>query len=1276
MALKLSAIILAQPAARALGSGRRLDPSETPFWQNKAKKLAPSRPISAGELQSSWVSPAWRASDIPIPFHPDRADGSIDFNQPLLIGGSKPSMSVLQAVQREARVLQYLFDDGLCLYAGEVLRHPVGRSLPRLLLPLTLNSSKGLEGYSLAHLDIPVPGRGTGSDTLRPGWLVQFDETVLAVVHAIERLNQGLYADEADPIRLLFTTEEDRDLERTVYPLTGIGFGSTSSESESPRGSSFELSVRAVEPVEETAPEIFQGRIEIKPLVSNAAMTDSFLLDDTSERLLLHRYKDEVNSLLDSIDSGAVENKAGVLAVQGHGAIQLIFETLREAQRDLQFETPVQTIAPADLKPQLDLFSDGTFRLSHALSDRWCAIGLPRSLHYVIGLLSHGLGGVTAIDNLELAHQRKGPKRDRDLRLLRNVGLSHLLFFEISSQQLGLPTLTGEILESTLVAKDRVFRKMVSFLAKSETQSGADSERLHELRLDELVSDQVMTLLSGVVDQLISDLAPNRETLVATPEAIFSAQGLTRNCLRLIRSLVADLITETDGAAFSKVKGEWWHGFYQSRTGIEQEDIGAVRLGGLQSSENMGSDRTRFKTIHDYVVPTTTRPPRGIHLLGLAHEEWHLSLDSQAVELIQKGEFRPEFSLKESVDGSSGSPNSKNTTVELSGGRIDWFELHPRFFFRGQELRPEDAIRLSKEGIIEHNGQFFLLDPAELPSLKRLTRFWASLHGDGQGILGDAKKRRSTAQTFFQLPKARSLELLALRASGIAIQGGTRWKEICAFYDQLDKERPPLVLPESFQATLQPYQHAGVQWLLDIRNLDLGGILADDMGLGKTVTSLGFLEILRSRNQLGPTLVLVPTSLTYNWVSEIEKFTPGLKTHLFSSKDPEGLRDFVLSRETGVVISTYGLLQENDHVFEQIEWDNIIFDEAQALKTITTKRTTAARKLKARFKLCLTGTPLENHYGEFYSLFDLCVPGSLGEISDFRERYVNPPRILIEDLDELKLRTKPLLLRRTKKQVMHQLPDKIETTLKLPFDDEQKRIYRDIATSYNRQIKDQIAKEGEAKSQLQMLTALLRLRQVCSDPSGIPGVNYESDPPKVSTLMDALAEIVDEGSSALVFTQFLATFERIRSAMTSREIPFFDMSGSDSRGERERKLRGFNEKDGGAVMLMTLKTGGVGLNLTKASYIFHIEPWWNPAVENQATDRAHRMGQTKSVQVYRYIIRDSVEEKIEILKSVKSQRFDALLGTGAGQIADSESPADLTTPSSRLSQKDFEFLLN
>lgn len=1295
----LKSIILAQPHARPFGSGvahssaanssgnrsggdSKFELPSSPGWKQRWVELQPSRPLAAGELLDKWVSPAWRASDIPLTFHSDQTSLS-----------TKSMMSMMDWVNEEGAILQYLFQDGLCLTAGELLRHPRGRQVPRLLLPLALQIRPEVNNASLAHRPA----------SMRPQWLIQSDQVVATVLLALERVNRGLLADDdgTAPVELLFTLDADPSRPRKAIRLDGVHV-ETEQEAQSASGpASGAADASGIEWIVESVEEsdyVYRGQVTVKAASSGVPdAAETYRFDGESFHLVFHNWRDRLDGvrafLSSNIGPEAAQAK-GQLELNSHGQIQALLEEIenRKSENDAHKNDSIR-VAPLsvsldkhELRPQIQVTSDGSFRLKFPLGTKldgkeWEAHGIPQALHYVIYLLQAGLGATTGIANTQLAHNRRGPKRERDLKLLRHVGFASLLFYEASSFAFGLPGSDGESPESFLEMRARLFRKYASFLSRVDQargEGGGDEIENDDIdpftTFEGMVSEGIVSLLDGLMNQIIEDCKERRETRLFLPAGEFRVRGLSSQVMRLFRSLLADLARETEGGCFTKVRAAWFENFNNKREGFNREDL--VLREALSAEE----DRARVYTpgINErFIIPTSKLPPRGAHFLALAHPTkdfpgFEMTMDGKSIELVKEGEFRPEFTLKEGVS------EAKLESLPLGNRKIDWFELHPRFFFRGKELTPEEAIRLSREGIIEHEGRFFLLEPKELPNLKRLTRFWESLHGDGQGLMADKNKRRRTEETYFQLPRARSLELLALRASGIAIQGGPKWQAICAFYDSLDTKRDPLTLPESFKTTLQPYQTTGVQWLLDIRRLGLGGILADDMGLGKTVTSLAFLEYLRAKGELGPTLVLVPTSLTYNWMSEMSRFTPEMKSHLFSSREPEAMLDFVKDRkggaEGGIVICTYGLLQENVELFEQVAWDVAIFDEAQALKTITTKRTTAARKLRAEFKLCLTGTPLENHYGEFYSLFDLCVAGALGDLPAFRERFVNPVRVLREDLDELKLKTKPLLMRRTKSQVMHQLPEKIETTMRLPFDDEQRKIYRDIATSYNRQIRDQISKEGEGKTQLQMLTALLRLRQVCSDPRGIPGVKYDSEPPKISTLVEALGEITAEGSSALVFTQFLATFQRIRQALEEAGIPFFEMSGSDSRVERERKLRGFDEYQGGAVMLMTLKTGGVGLNLVKASYIFHIEPWWNPAVENQATDRAHRIGQTKSVQVYRYIIRDSVEEKIEVLKDLKSKRFDALFGEPGTTAV--ETDADMLQISSRLSQKDFEFLLS
>lgn len=1274
-ATELKAIILVQPNARSFGSGVAFSLPDSTSWRERWVEILPTRPLNPGELLEQWVSPAWRASDVPLTFHSDQTPLS-----------TRSMMSMMDWVNEEGVILQYLFGDGLCLTAGELLRHPRGRQVPRLLLPLALQIRPEVLGVSLAHRP----------HNMRPQWLIHSDQVVATVLLATERVNRGLMAeDDGTTIQLLFTTSADKNAPRKAIRFEGVSIEGSTGSDPAKAESNVEAAPQSsggiewvVQSVEETD-YACRGIVTIKASSSGVPdAAETYRFDEATHKLVFHSWRDRldgVRAFLSSNLGPEASGQGGRLEIKGHGQIQALVEEIEsrkpadesKGKDRVVVEPKSVVIEPQDLAPHLAVTSDGSFRLKfslgHELDGRELeAHGIPQALHYVIYLLQGGLGATTGIANTQLAHNRRGPKRERDLKLLRHIGFASLLFYEACAFAFRLPGSDGETPESFLEMRARLFRKFASFLSRVDQARGensaedGDDEHLDPFTTFEgMVSEGIVSLLDGLMNQIIEDCKDRRETRFYLPAGEIRARGLSSQTMRLFHALLSDLARETEGACFTKVRGTWFEAFTNKREGFSREDL-VIR-------EELSAEEDRNRIFEPginerFIIPTSKLPPRGAQFLALAHKGFHITMDGKTIELVKEGEFRPEFTLKEGVS------DTKLESLPLGNRKIDWFELHPRFFFRGKELSPDEAIRLSREGIIEHEGRFFLLEPKELPSLKRLTRFWESLHGDGQGLLADKSKRRRTEETYFQLPRARSLELLALRASGIEIQGGPKWQAICAFYDSLDRHREPLVLPDTFKTTLQPYQETGVQWLLDIRRLGLGGILADDMGLGKTVTSLAFLEKLRSQDELGPTLVLVPTSLTYNWMAEMSRFAPKFKAHLFSSREPEAFLDFTKSREAGIVICTYGLLQENVELFEQVAWDVVVFDEAQALKTITTKRTTAARKIRADFKLCLTGTPLENHYGEFYSLFDLCVAGALGDLSTFRERFVNPVRVLREDLDELKLKTKPLLLRRTKSQVMHQLPEKTETTMRLPFDDEQRKIYRDIATSYNRQIRDQISKEGEGKTQLQMLTALLRLRQVCSDPRGIPGVKYEGEPPKISTLVEALTEITQEGSSALVFTQFLATFERIRQALTEAGVPFFEMSGSDSRVERERKLRGFDEYQGGAVMLMTLKTGGVGLNLVKASYIFHIEPWWNPAVENQATDRAHRIGQTKAVQVYRYIIRDSVEEKIEVLKDLKSKRFDALFGEPGTTAV--ETDADMLQVSSRLSQKDFEFLLS
>ena len=592
----------------------------------------------------------------------------------------------------------------------------------------------------------------------------------------------------------------------------------------------------------------------------------------------------------------------------------------------------------------------------------------------------------------------------------------------------------------------------------------------------------------------------------------------------------------------------------------------------------------------------------------------------------------------------------------------NWFELNPKFFLLGQEVDSSHLLGLGSGGVIEYEGKLYLVPKKQMPSLRRLENFWHKLQN------GKKDHVRKKGDGVYQLPRSQTLELLALRASGVSIRGDHEWKQLCEFYDNLGKSNRALQLPKSNKAILKPYQVSGIQWLQDLYNLRLGALLADDMGLGKTLQTLSFLDDLRSRDEMGPVLIVVPSSLIFNWQDEIQKFTPELKLHIFSAQDIEKISKLLAHNTQTVVITTYGMLAEHEAYFSQYKFNIVIFDEAQNLKNLSTKRTSSARAVTGNFKICLTGTPMENHYGEFYSLIDLLVPGSLGELADFRKHFVNTELIPREKMDDLKLKIKPLLLRRTKKEIIDQLPEKVETKVSIAFEERQKEIYRDIALSYNERVKETMALAGVASVQLQMLTAILRLRQACSDPAALPNVRYDKVPPKIETLLESIKELVESGESALVFTQFIQTLEHTAQILRQNNIPVFVLHGKVPTKQRRAILSEFSKLASGAVLIMTLKTGGVGLNLTKASYVFHLEPWWNPSVENQATDRAHRLGQNKAVQVFKYIMHESLEEKIELLKERKDKKFKSLFAT-------TEQVSEIDAVSTALSKEDFDLLL-
>lgn len=596
----------------------------------------------------------------------------------------------------------------------------------------------------------------------------------------------------------------------------------------------------------------------------------------------------------------------------------------------------------------------------------------------------------------------------------------------------------------------------------------------------------------------------------------------------------------------------------------------------------------------------------------------------------------------------------------IEGGQKDWFELDPRYYFEGKEISEEEAKNFQVNSIINHKGKLYFISPQNQPDLKLLNYLWKN-----QSLISSPKENKRKDDVKFY--RSYILDILALKHSGLPVHGGAKWQKIVKEYEELEKKTN--LEMKSFNGSLKAFQEKGVFWLNQLYNLGLGGVLADDMGLGKTVQILAFLNHLENLKANRKHLVVVPTSLVHNWKNEIQKFTPEFNILIYKTGMEGELRAF----KKGIVVITYGLLSERREFLSEMNFDVVVLDEAQQIKNINSKRSQASRNLKSEVKICLTGTPMENHYGEFYSLIDTSVPGALGKYEDFIKSYgpkkLSSGQVGSEQIEFLKKKTKPLVLRRTKDEVLDDLPEKTESLIKIEFDDQQKEIYKNIALLWNSKVKAAVKDQGESKTQLQMFAALMKLRQICSCPEVVVGNKYSKLSPKIELVVDQIEELIQAEKSVIVFTNFVSTLETIKAQSQKRGVPTLSITGKDSQSKRENTLDHFNE-EGPKVLIMTLKTGGVGLNLTKANYIIHVEPWWNPAAENQGTDRAHRIGQKQRVHVYRYIMSNSIEEKIQNLKDLKQEAFNTLLTDSEGEEIKS------SFSSSGLSQKDFEYLLS
>jgi superfamily II DNA or RNA helicase len=564
-------------------------------------------------------------------------------------------------------------------------------------------------------------------------------------------------------------------------------------------------------------------------------------------------------------------------------------------------------------------------------------------------------------------------------------------------------------------------------------------------------------------------------------------------------------------------------------------------------------------------------------------------------------------------------------SLRVSSG-IDWFDLEGEAAFDDQRValpRLLAAIRRGEREVLLDDG-----------SIGVLPESWLEQYG----LLG------STAQVTAETVRFRSSQVGLLDAL-LADQDHVRWDERAAGARQAlasFETIEPVDPPKTFHGTLRDYQREALGWAAFLRRFGLGGCLADDMGLGKTVQALALLEQRRKRRvkpaERQPSLVVVPRSVVFNWCEEAARFAPKLRLHTHTGttrlKQSEQLAVF------DVLVTTYGVLRRDVLLLREMRFDYLILDESQAIKNAQSQAAKAVRVLNADHRLALSGTPIENHLGELWSLFDFLNPGMLGSSRTFK--LLSSRQGELEETVGLVARAvRPLILRRTKEQVERDLPPKTEQTIYCELEPEQRRSYDEVRQFYRAKLLQKLDPELLKRSKLQVLEALLRLRQVACHPGLVDPEQLERPSAKLDVLIDKLAEVVDEGHKALVFSQFTKFLAIARERLDARGLTYEYLDGRTRK--RAERVHRFQSDSDCKLFLISLKAGGLGLNLTAAEYVFLLDPWWNPAVEMQAIDRAHRIGQQRHVFAYRLIAKDTVEEKVVELQAHKRKLADAII---------------------------------
>ena len=516
------------------------------------------------------------------------------------------------------------------------------------------------------------------------------------------------------------------------------------------------------------------------------------------------------------------------------------------------------------------------------------------------------------------------------------------------------------------------------------------------------------------------------------------------------------------------------------------------------------------------------------------------------------------------------------------------------------------------------------------------------------GLLVDVFDRPDSALERVAIPLVRAITFDGVGGLSLAGEAAARVRSAAA--SLRDGTARPLAPPRGLRAMLRPYQREGYSWLQRLRDAGFGGVLADSMGLGKTVQTIAHLLRERASGRLTlPALVVAPTSLLPNWETELRRFGPSLRTLVFHGARRAEKHGEI--ERVDVVVTSYALLARDVEVLAAREWSVVILDEAQNVKNPAAKVAKAARRLSAEQRLCLTGTPVENHLDELWSLFAFVDPAILGDRERFRRYFRTPIEKHADDERRIALagRIAPFLLRRTKEQVASDLPDKTEIVTQVELGEQQRDLYEALRAAMSKRVRDALASRGLARSHIVVLDALLKLRQACCDPRLLPSETARGvrESAKLDALLEMIEEMVDDGRRILLFSQFTSMLRLIEERLGTLNIPYVQLTGQTK--DRATPVQRFQSGEV-PLFLISLKAGGTGLNLTAADTVIHYDPWWNPAVEHQATDRAHRIGQTKRVFVYKLICTDTIEERIRDMQEHKGAIAQALLDDAATTV--------------------------